>query len=415
LKFLPFSTKIVSTGALAAFPGSASDILALSFHKMAPSLKHLIKSSSLMYIFNVSLENVNIKYKPSTLRILVSIFAIIYCFTCKGQIVDSFHLSGVINRDSGLVTLYSGGYDGDYPELLNFKPVLVSKGKFIIRERLLYPIYVFLKFSSGDQIYITDRFYLTPGDQQIECHADSLREVVAIQNAAMLEFNTSYRTAEYSLIDTVGDYYQKTNLKKLYVYRYALKNPDSYVALWQISRYIPDGYNKYLDSAFNILSEKIKNTETGKLIRNDLAHLALIDTGKIFPDLTLIDMNGTLKNFSFKKNRSKYTLIDFWFAHCGACNSEFPTYIELFKTHREKGFSIVGISTDSSPANVRDWKDIIQTKPLRWSQYRANEKTIEDLRINYFPSNFLIDSSGKILAINLGASEVADFIRKKLN
>ena len=165
--------------------------------------------------------------------------------------------------------------------------------------------------------------------------------MVDIQNAAMSEFNTSYRTAEYLLIDTVGDYYQRAALKKLYVYRYALKNPDSYVALWQISRYISDGYNKYLDSAFDILSEKIKNTETGKLIRNDLDHLALTDTGKIFPDLTLTDMHGYLKNFS--------------------------------------------------------------------------EISIENLRINSYPSNFLIDSSGKILAINLGASEVADYIRKKLD
>jgi len=217
------------------------------------------------------------------------------------------------------------------------------------------------------------------------------------------------------LIDSVSDYYRRWDLKKLYLYHYAQRNPESYVALWQISRYLTEGYDKFLDSAFNKLSKQIKNTETGKLIQNDLAHLALTDTGKIFPDLALVDMQGTHKNISFKKTRSKYTLIDFWFAHCGACNSQFPTYIELFKTHQEKGFSIVGISTDSSSANVKAWKHIIQTKPLRWTQFRANGKTIDDLRIGSYPSNFLIDSSGKILAVNLGAREVADFIRKKLN
>ncbi len=349
------------------------------------------------------------------MKILFTIVVTVFLFTCKGQKTDSFRLSGDIDRDSGLVMLYAGGYIGDYPELLDFRPVPVSKGKFILRERLSYPIYVMLKFTSGDQIYITDRFYLSPGDQQIVCHADSLREVVAIQNAAMLEFKTSYCTEEYSSIDTIGDYYRQLDQKKMYVYKYALRNPNSYVALWQISRYIPDGYNKYLDSAFNILSDKIKNSETGKLIRSDLTHLALTDTGRIFPDLTLIDIHGTLKNFSLKNNKSKYTLIDFWFAHCGACNSEFPTYIELFKTHQEKGFSIVGISIDSGSADVKDWKDLIQSKPLLWRQFRANAKTVEDLRIQYYPSNFLIDSSGKILAVNLGAPEVADFIRKKLH
>lgn len=349
------------------------------------------------------------------MKILLSIFAIIYGFSCEGQIADSFHLSGHIDRDNGQVILISGGYYGDYPEHLNFKPVPVSKGKFIIQDRLPYPIYVLLRFDSADQTYITDRFYLSPGDQHIECHADSLREIVDIQNAAMLEYNTSYLTPAYSLIDTVSDYYRQMDLRKLYVYQYAKRNPDSYVALWQISRYIPLGYNKWLDSAFDNLSEKIKNTETGKLVRHDLTDLALIDTGKIFPNLALIDLQGTHKNISFKKNKSKYTLIDFWYAHCSACNGEFPTYIELFKTHHEKGFSIVGISADSSGANVKTWKHIIQTKPLPWTQYRANEKTIRGLRINYYPSNFLIDSSGKILAVNLGSIEVADFIRKKLN
>jgi hypothetical protein len=63
---------------------------------------------------------------------------------------------------------------------------------------------------------------------------------------------------------------------------------------------------------------------------------------------------------------------------------------------------------------VKAWKHLIQTKPLSWAQYRANPKTIDDLRIHYFPSNFLIDGNGKIVAINLGSKEVAEFIRKKL-
>ncbi len=197
-----------------------------------------------------------------------------------------------------------------------------------------------LKFSSGDQVYITDRFYITQGNQQIECHVDSLREEIDIQNAAQLEYNSSYRTAAFLLIDTVNDDYRRWELKKLYLYRYALKNPDSYVALWKISDYLGNGYCKWLDSAFNVLSEKIKKSETGKLIRNDLAQLALTDTGKILPDLDLIDMTGRKKEYSFKKNKSQYTLVDFWFAHCGACISEFPTYMKLYKTHHVKGFDI---------------------------------------------------------------------------
>ena len=148
------------------------------------------------------------------------------------------------------------------------------------------------------------------------------------------------------------------------------------------------------------------------MIRNDLTQLALPDTGKIFPDLALIDMTGTLKNISFKRSSSKYTLIAFWFAHCFACKSEFPTYIELLKTHHKKGFSMIGISIDSSVSHVKHWKSIIRSKSLRWTQYRANSKTINNLRISFYQSNFLIDGEGRIKAINLGAGEAAEFYKE---
>ena len=349
------------------------------------------------------------------MKILVTIFAIFFCLTCSGQKVDFFTLSGNINRDSGLVTLMPGGFYQDYPELLNFKPVSVSHGKFIIREWLKYSIYVYQDFSSGTQRYITDRFYLEPGAQYIECHADSQREIVNIQNAAMAEFNTAYCSNEYHLIDTVSDYYKRWALKKIYLYRYSQKHPDSYVALWQISQYLGDGYNRWLDSAYTVLSPGIRNTETGKLIGAGMKKLALIDTGRIFPELTLIDLQGNPKKISFSRHLSKYTLVDFWFAHCSACNSEFPTYMELYNTYHDKGFSIFGLSIDSSSSDIQAWKEIIKTRPLRWDQYRTNKRTVDDLRISVYPSNFLLDSSGKIIAINLGSNEVADLIRTKLN
>jgi thiol-disulfide isomerase/thioredoxin len=329
--------------------------------------------------------------------------------------IDSFSLSGNINRDSGLITLVPGGFYRDYPELLNFKPVSVSHGKFIIRERLKYPIYIYLDFSSGTQRYITDRFYLEPGPQHIECNADSQREIVNVQNAAMAEFNTAYCSNEYNQIDTVSEYYRRWALKKIYLYRYAQNHPDSYIALWQISRYLFDGYNKWLDSAYTVLSAEIKNTETGRLIGTDLKKMELIDTGRIFPELTLTDIYGNPKKISFRRSLSKYTLVDFWFAHCSACNSEFPTYVELYNAYHKKGFSIIGISIDSTRSNIQAWKEIINTKPLRWDQYRTNKKTVDDFRISGYPTNFLLDSSGKIIAVNILSNEVADLIRAKLN
>ncbi len=40
---------------------------------------------------------------------------------------------------------------------------------------------------------------------------------------------------------------------------------------------------------------------------------------------------------------------------------------------------------------------------------------MNNLRISSFPFNFLLDSSGRIIAKDLGTKEVSDFLQAKLN
>ncbi len=108
-------------------------------------------------------------------------------------------------------------------------------------------------------------------------------------------------------------------------------------------------------------------------------------------------------------------MIDFWFSHCGPCLSQFPDYIKLIKKYRDKGFNMIGISSDSSPSDIEAWKKVINSQSLSWLQYRANKKTMNNLRISSFPFNFLLDSSGRIIAKDLGTKEVSDFLQAKLN
>jgi hypothetical protein len=316
-----------------------------------------------------------------------------------------------------MIKLLPVGNISDYPKNFNFSEIPVKNGRFLIEGKIGYPIEVMLGLSVGGQFtYLSGQFFIEPGTQTVNCNADSLRKTPDIQNATMLEYSQKYLSTAYQLLDTIDDYYKRNSLKKLYLFGYAQKHPASYVVLWEISRDLAFfGYNKYLDSSFNVLSLEIKSSETGKYVRDDLRQLALTDTGKIFPNINVVDMEGKYHQLDYSTRNAKYILIDFWYSHCGPCLSQFPNYLTIIEKYRDKGFTMIGVSSDSSTRDIEAWKKVIHSQSLSWLQYRATKKTINNLRISSFPFNFLLDSSGKIIAKDLGTKEVSDFLQAKLN
>ena len=112
---------------------------------------------------------------------------------------------------------------------------------------------------------------------------------------------------------------------------------------------------------------------------------------------------------------SKYILVDFWFGHCSACIGQFPNYIKIVDEYRNRGFTMIGISDDTSAVNITAWKEVVKNKSLNWSQFRVPKETTSNLRISYYPTNFLLDGSGKIIASNMDTKQVSDFLAAKLN
>jgi thiol-disulfide isomerase/thioredoxin len=346
----------------------------------------------------------------------LSFFILLFWYhISRGQTNDSFILSGSINADSGTIKLIESGNITAYPENFNFSPVPVKKGKFRIEGKISTPYEVDLLFINGERSYISGGFFIEPGIQTIICNADSLREIPNIQNATMLEYLEEYRSTEYQSLDTIKDYYKEHAAKKKYLYQYAQKHPDSYVALWEISVRLRGGYDLQLDSAFSILSDKVKSTSAGMLIQDELNHLRLTRTGLAFPAMNAFDLQGKSHEILWGSLDSKYILVDFWFSHCSACISEFPNFIKIVGKYQNKGFTMIGISNDTSAFEITAWKDVIKNKSLNWSQFRVPRETTDNLRISLFPTNFLLDGSGRIIANNMDTKQLSDFLATKLN
>jgi thiol-disulfide isomerase/thioredoxin len=316
-----------------------------------------------------------------------------------------------------MISLYPAGITSDYPKGFLFSEFPVENGKFLVNGKISNPMEVFLGLKVGGQLtYISGPLFIEPGTQAVTCNADSLRKIPDIHNESMLEYLQKYLSTEYQSLDSIDDCYKRGSLERLYLFGYAQKHPASYVALWEISRDLMFvGYEKNLDSAFTVLSDEIKRSETGKYIKDDLRQLALTDTGKLFPNINVVDLEGKSHPLDYRAKKAKYILIDFWFSHCGPCLQQFPDYVEMVGKFQSKGFQMIGISSDSTARDIETWKGLIKSKSLRWVQYRTGAETMKNLRITIAPFNFLLDSSGRIIAKDLGTKEVSDFLQANLN
>ncbi len=330
---------------------------------------------------------------------IIFFLLLIYCHRCTGQTNNSFILSGSIDTDSGMISLYSPGSNTTFPKDFNFSPVPIKNGRFRIVGKIEAPCEVALMLKVGGQnAYLSGRFFIEPGIQNIICNADSLREIPNIKNASMSEYLQEYRSTEYQSLDTIKNWDEEKAARHEYLLQYAKKHPDSYVALWEISYLSGGGYESKFDSAFTVLSDKIKFSNPGTRIQDDLNHLRLTKSGAEFPAMNAFDLQGRSHEISWGSLHSKYILVDFWFGHCSACIGQFPNYIKIVDEYRNRGFTMIGISDDTSAVNITAWKEVVKNKSLNWSQFRVPKETTSNLRISYYPTNFLLDGSGKIIA-----------------
>jgi thiol-disulfide isomerase/thioredoxin len=70
-------------------------------------------------------------------------------------------------------------------------------------------------------------------------------------------------------------------------------------------------------------------------------------------NLTLKDANN--QEFELSSLKGKVVLVNFWASWCAPCLKEIPEFIEVREQYHEKGFEIVGISTDDTPEQLREF------------------------------------------------------------
>ena len=118
------------------------------------------------------------------------------------------------------------------------------------------------------------------------------------------------------------------------------------------------------------------------------------------------DENLLLKdgNISLESLRGKVVLINFWATWCGPCRLEIPDLNALYQTYNEKGFEILGISTDDSKAQLIKF---INAYNIFYPILYEDRITMSKLQMEYgvfsIPLSILINKKGEIIRIYQGA------------
>jgi peroxiredoxin len=137
------------------------------------------------------------------------------------------------------------------------------------------------------------------------------------------------------------------------------------------------------------------------------AGLTLPANRKPAPAFQLVTEDGTKMQIS--DYRGKVVLLNFWATDCGGCLLEIPSFIELEKAYKDKGFTAVGVSMDISYEDLKDaneaWarvRPFIAKHGVNYPIAMGDDAISRAYALNAFPATYLIDKSGKIAVAYVG-------------
>lgn len=196
---------------------------------------------------------------------------------------------------------------------------------------------------------------------------------------------------------------------------YVLLHNKSYLSGFLLSRYKRQMPVDSLEKYYEILSNKVKETNVGYTLLNLIYPLSnnlrfkkanplngidfneKLEAIKSFYDLQSFDTLGQIVNFS--RYRESYVLIDFWASWCKPCIDDIPFLKEIIKEYKNYPIQFISVSLDT---DIKKWKKAISANNLNWLQV-SDLKGFHGLVPTYckiitgIPQYVLVDKNGKII------------------
>ena len=183
------------------------------------------------------------------------------------------------------------------------------------------------------------------------------------------------------------------------------QHPDSYVSFDLVNNKAVVIDPASFEPFYNALSERLRNTEEGKVLAKKLAVAKRVDIGQPAINFTQNNVEGLPVTLS--AYRGKYILLDFWASWCGPCRAENPNVLKAYNKFKDRNFDVLAVSLDEKK---EAWVKAIKDDGMPWIHVSDlqgfKNAPAQEYGISAIPQNFLIDPSGKIIAKNLRGEDL---------
>lgn len=132
--------------------------------------------------------------------------------------------------------------------------------------------------------------------------------------------------------------------------------------------------------------------------------------GKPAPDFQLSSLDGQLVSLSDLKGSP--VLLNFWASWCGPCVHEMPYLQQIYEKWQVMGLVLLAINIMESPSEVDNF---MQSQGLNFPVLLdSNGAIATQYDIQAIPTTFLIDSSGIVQEVRVGAFQSTAEIEESL-
>lgn len=152
--------------------------------------------------------------------------------------------------------------------------------------------------------------------------------------------------------------------------------------------------------AFTVWMFVERVTRTTPVLSAASPRLHSVSTGDT--DISLADLKG------------KYVLVNFWDSHNAVSRIAAGEYDRFFKAHRQNGLRLLSVNTDR---NRTLFDEIVRTDGLdSLTQFHIADVKARGITPDYHPedgySSYLVNPSGKIVAVNPTLETIEKIIKK---
>jgi peroxiredoxin len=294
---------------------------------------------------------------------------------------------------------------------------IINDGKFKVKFNLPYPMMFKIRYKSEvNKIALREGYYFIDNttDSIYISKYGNCSEITGSTAKEYKEkfiphiFGKSYNCKEQDLSYYV---FKNPNIFEEKLKSYIIKNPSSYVALWFLTeQFNNNGYKKNYPNMLSLFSSELKNQDLWSKLNKDLSSIRL-KIGEKFPNLTLKNIDLVEENIDL--NNNSITLVEYWFSSCKPCLERFDKLKPIYRENNSNGFNILAISTDRT-SDINKWKNTVKVKEYDWYNF-LDENSIEANKdkVTVFPTSFLLDKEGNIVAKDPSLQDILEILTKK--